>query len=91
MILNAAAYTAVDRAESEPELAYAINAGAPRVLAEEARARNALLVHYSTDYVFDGTKQEPVDRDKTRPIRSASMAPPSSPASAPSNPSAANT
>ena len=49
LILNAAAYTAVDRAESEPELALAINAQAPRVLAEEALSRNALLVHYSTD------------------------------------------
>src|SRR5271166_4010265 len=54
LILNAAAYTAVDRAESEPEVALAINAQAPRILAEEARSRNALLVHYSTDYVFDG-------------------------------------
>jgi len=56
LILNAAAYTAVDRAESEPELAHAINAQAPRVLAEEARERDALFVHYSTDYVFDGSK-----------------------------------
>jgi dTDP-4-dehydrorhamnose reductase len=59
VILNAAAYTAVDRAESETALAHAINALAPRVLAEEAAERNALLVHYSTDYVFDGSKQEP--------------------------------
>jgi dTDP-4-dehydrorhamnose reductase len=59
IILNAAAYTAVDRAESEPELAMAINAGAPRVLAEEALRLGALLVHYSTDYVFDGTKPQP--------------------------------
>ena len=57
VILNAAAYTAVDRAESEIDLAMAINAEAPRVLAEEARKQGALLVHYSTDYVFDGTKQ----------------------------------
>jgi len=57
VILNAAAYTAVDRAESEMPLAHAINALAPRVLAEEAADRNALLVHYSTDYVFDGSKQ----------------------------------
>jgi dTDP-4-dehydrorhamnose reductase len=56
LILNAAAYTAVDRAESEPQLAYAINAECPRILAEEALALNALLVHYSTDYVFDGSK-----------------------------------
>ena len=59
VILNAAAYTAVDRAESEPEVAYAVNAHAPRVMAEEAARRNALLVHYSTDYVFDGAKDGP--------------------------------
>ncbi|MFP5208851.1 MAG: dTDP-4-dehydrorhamnose reductase [Acidobacteriota bacterium] len=63
IILNAAAYTAVDRAESEPELAMAINADAPRVLAEEALRGNALLVHYSTDYIFDGSKQEPWTED----------------------------
>ena len=57
VILNAAAYTAVDRAENEPKVAIAINAEAPRVLAEEARRLNALLVHYSTDYVFDGDKR----------------------------------
>ena len=56
VIVNAAAYTAVDQAESEPALAQAINARAPGVLAEEAQALGALLVHYSTDYVFDGTK-----------------------------------
>ena len=59
VILNAAAYTAVDRAETESDLALAINAQAPRVLAEEANKRGALLVHYSTDYVFDGKKQGP--------------------------------
>jgi dTDP-4-dehydrorhamnose reductase len=63
VILNAAAYTAVDRAESEMALAHAINALAPRVLAEEAAERNALLVHYSTDYVFDGRKQKPWTED----------------------------
>lgn len=69
VILNAAAYTAVDRAESEPEQAYAINAGAPRILAEEARALDALLVHYSTDYVFDGSKTEPwVENDAPNPL-----------------------
>src|ERR1700753_91266 len=57
IILNAAAYTAVDRAASEPELAMAVNGDASRVLAEEAAKLNALLVHYSTDYVFDGTKE----------------------------------
>ncbi|SOY88865.1 dTDP-4-dehydrorhamnose reductase [Cupriavidus taiwanensis] len=56
VIVNPAAYTAVDRAESEPELAYAINGTAVGVLAEEAKALGSLLVHYSTDYVFDGTK-----------------------------------
>ena len=52
VIVNAAAHTAVDKAESEPELAARINAEAPRVLADEARALGAWLVHYSTDYVF---------------------------------------
>ena len=54
VIVNAAAHTAVDRAESEPDLAHAINASAPAVLAEEAQRLGAWLVHYSTDYVFDG-------------------------------------
>jgi dTDP-4-dehydrorhamnose reductase len=68
-ILNAAAYTAVDCAESEPELAMAINAQAPRILAEEAARRNILFVHYSTDYVFDGTKQGPwFESDKPNPL-----------------------
>jgi dTDP-4-dehydrorhamnose reductase len=56
VIVNAAAYTAVDAAEQEPELAMAINGEAPGVLAEEAKRLGSLLVHYSTDYVFDGTK-----------------------------------
>lgn len=56
VIVNPAAYTAVDKAESEQALAQAINARAPGVLAEEAKALGALLVHYSTDYVFDGSK-----------------------------------
>jgi dTDP-4-dehydrorhamnose reductase len=56
LIVNAAAYTAVDRAESEPDLAMAVNGFAPGIMAEEARKLNAVLVHYSTDYVFDGTK-----------------------------------
>jgi dTDP-4-dehydrorhamnose reductase len=69
VILNAAAYTAVDRAESEPELALRINGEAPGILAEEAKKSNALLVHYSTDYVFDGTKAAPwVEDDPTHPL-----------------------
>ena len=69
IILNAAAYTAVDRAESERDLAFAINEQAPRILAEEALERNALLVHYSTDYVFDGSKPEPwVEADPPNPL-----------------------
>jgi dTDP-4-dehydrorhamnose reductase len=69
LIVNAAAYTAVDKAESEPDLAWAINAEAPGVLAEEAAQIGSLLVHYSTDYVFDGAKPEPyVESDLTNPI-----------------------
>jgi dTDP-4-dehydrorhamnose reductase len=63
LIVNSAAHTAVDRAESEPDLAFSINATAPRVLAEEAKRLGALLVHYSTDYVFDGTKATPYTED----------------------------
>jgi len=59
LIVNPAAYTAVDQAESEPELAHTINAEAPRVIAEEAHKLGIPLIHYSTDYVFDGTKTEP--------------------------------
>ncbi len=59
IIVNAAAYTAVDKAESEPELAFRINAEAVAILAEEAKRQNALLVHYSTDYIFDGKKTAP--------------------------------
>ncbi len=54
VIVNAAAYTAVDKAENAPDQALRVNAEAPAVLATEARKLNALLVHYSTDYVFDG-------------------------------------
>jgi dTDP-4-dehydrorhamnose reductase len=63
VIVNAAAYTAVDKAESEPALAQAINARAPGILADEAKKLGALLVHYSTDYVFDGAKQGPYTED----------------------------
>jgi dTDP-4-dehydrorhamnose reductase len=80
VIVNAAAHTAVDKAESEPELARAINATAPGVLAREAARTGAWLLHYSTDYVFDGSGDRP--RAKTRPpARSASTAAPSSKAS----------
>lgn len=69
IILNAGAYTAVDRAETERDLAIAINGQAPGVLAEEARREGALLVHYSTDYVFDGSKSSPwTEDDRTNPL-----------------------
>lgn len=69
IVVNAAAYTAVDKAESEESLAHLVNADAPTVLAEEASRSNAILVHYSTDYIFDGTKPEPyVEDDKPNPI-----------------------
>ncbi|MDO5290476.1 MAG: dTDP-4-dehydrorhamnose reductase [Pseudomonadota bacterium] len=69
VIVNAAAYTAVDKAESEPELARRINADAPAVLAQEAAACGALLVHYSTDYVFDGSGSTPwQEGDTTGPL-----------------------
>ena len=58
IIVNAAAYTAVDQAESEPEKAYRINSEAVATIAQESKKINALLVHYSTDYIFDGTKTE---------------------------------
>ncbi len=59
LIVNAAAYTAVDKAEQEPDVAHAINAQAPAVLAQWAAAQGAVLVHYSTDYVFDGQSPQP--------------------------------
>ena len=69
LIVNAAAYTAVDKAESEPQLAHAINAHAPGVLAEEAKRLDAVLVHYSTDYVFVGKKRTPyVETDAVNPV-----------------------
>lgn len=69
LIVNPAAYTAVDKAESEPEPAHAINAVAPGVLGEEAAKVGAWVVHYSTDYVFDGTKQGAyTEDDLTNPL-----------------------
>ena len=65
LIINAAAHTAVDLAESEPELAFAINGVAPGVFAEEAAALGIPLIHYSTDYVFDGNKPAPYTEDDT--------------------------
>jgi len=69
VIVNAAAYTAVDKAESEPELARRINALAPGVLADEAQELDAWLVHYSTDYIFDGSGERPwLETDATGPL-----------------------
>lgn len=69
VIVNAAAYTAVDQAERESQLAMAVNAKAPGALAREARATGALLVHFSTDYVFDGQKPTPyVETDAATPL-----------------------
>lgn len=68
IVVNAAAYTAVDRAESEPEIAMRINADAVGVLAEEVKRQNGWLIHYSTDYVFDGKKQSAyIETDATDP------------------------
>ena len=63
LIVNAGAYTAVDRAQSEPALAHAVNGVAPGILAEEAKRASAVLVHFSTDYVFDGTRTTPYPED----------------------------
>ena len=69
VIVNAAAHTAVDKAESEPELARSINALAPGVLAQEAQHANAWLIHYSTDYVFDGSGDKPwLETDAVAPL-----------------------
>jgi dTDP-4-dehydrorhamnose reductase len=69
VIVNAAAYTAVDKAEAETEAAWAINATAPGVIAEEAKRLGSLLVHYSTDYVYDGSKQGAwVETDAPNPL-----------------------
>jgi dTDP-4-dehydrorhamnose reductase len=69
IIINAAAYTSVDKAESEPELAKAINTIAPQILAQEAKKQQAFLIHISTDYVFDGNSCRPYqETDKTNPL-----------------------
>lgn len=69
VVVNAAAYTAVDKAESEPELARAINVAAPATIAAECARTGALLVHYSTDYVYGGSKASPyVESDPTGPL-----------------------
>jgi dTDP-4-dehydrorhamnose reductase len=69
VIINAGAYTAVDQAEKEPGLCFAINAHAPRVLAQEADRLDALLIHYSTDYVFNGEKAHPyLESDPIHPL-----------------------
>lgn len=71
VIVNPAAYTAVDKAETETEMAHLINALAPGVIAEEAKKLGSLLIHYSTDYVFDGTKSGLyTEHDATAPINS---------------------
>jgi dTDP-4-dehydrorhamnose reductase len=69
IIINAAAYTAVDKAETELDTAMKINGTAPGILAEEGRKLGALMVHYSTDYIFDGAKREPyVEADAPNPL-----------------------
>ena len=69
LIVNAAAYTAVDQAEQEPTLAMAINATAPGIIADEARRLDAAVVHYSTDFVFDGRASRPYrEEDPTNPL-----------------------
>ncbi|SNX59976.1 dTDP-4-dehydrorhamnose reductase [Nitrosomonas ureae] len=69
IIVNAAAYTAVDKAENEPELTQILNAEAPKILAQGAKEQNARLVHYSTDYVFNGNSSQPyVETDTADPL-----------------------
>jgi dTDP-4-dehydrorhamnose reductase len=69
LIINPAAYTKVDQAEDEPELAFQINRDAPKVIAEKAREYNIPFIHFSTDYVFDGEKEEAyVETDPTNPL-----------------------
>jgi dTDP-4-dehydrorhamnose reductase len=69
VVVNAAAYTAVDQAESEPDLTMKANAEAPAIMAEEAKRRDALLIHYSSDYVFDGKQSSPyAEMDRAAPL-----------------------
>ncbi|NES70988.1 MAG: dTDP-4-dehydrorhamnose reductase [Okeania sp. SIO2D1] len=69
IIVNAAAYTAVDKSENEPELAHAVNSIAPGIMATEAKKLGATLIHISTDYVFDGTQSTPyTETDPTNPL-----------------------
>src|SRR5688572_20344730 len=69
LIINASAYTNVDRAENEPELAMKVNALAPAIMAEMSRKLGAALIHYSTDYVFDGRAKTPyTENDPTNPL-----------------------
>src|SRR6056300_206696 len=69
LIINPAAYTKVDQAEDEPELAFKINRDAPRVMAEKAREYHIPLIHFSTDYVFDGDKKEAYEEnDSIHPL-----------------------
>jgi len=70
VIINCAAYNLVDRAEQERDKAFAVNAGGPRILAEAARDQNAFLVHFGSDYVFDGSKEDDLYRedDATNPL-----------------------
>ena len=68
IIVNPAAYTAVDKAESDSATAYQVNHDAPHIMAQWAAQHDALLIHYSTDYVFDGTKESPyLEHDATNP------------------------
>ena len=68
IIVNPAAYTAVDKAESEPTIAHAVNAQAPKILARYAARHNIPIIHFSTDYVFDGSKAEPyLEDDEVNP------------------------
>ena len=69
VVINAAAYTAVDKAETEPDRCHQINGIAPGILAEETKRAGALLIHYSTDYVFDGAKKTPyTEQDAPNPL-----------------------